>query len=370
MEKNNNLFFVWTPFQLFVAQNVIIQEKLIHNILICGYVGDNNHFYDTYNLLKIDLLWERCYQVDSLPTYASIEKKSIIKDIFRLLKNDKLINDIVIKENIGSLYLGDIENVSCRFWAFRYASKGLNVIFYEEGTVHYISHKIKARGGCLINFLVSFFLDTFIYIPKFGFPFAKYIFVDNISFDMIPVSQRYSIVPKFHTKVDKQLVINGGLSYQLLDYIQKEISVIAGFKKKMILFLSQPIDYQYGSTGIMRDTIKENFSKNEYLNNLVVIKFHPRETELKKKIILSVFKEIGIDYCVLSNNYAIPIELFLMKISFDKIVHFYTSTFMYSGYIYPKTSFISIFPTYIKRCKAKGIDTETLEYIANQLQIL
>lgn len=370
MVQKNNLFFVWTPFQLFVAQNIIMQEKLMHNILVCGYVGDNTHFYDTYDLLKIDSLWEQNYQIDCLPMYASVEKKSVFKDIRRLLKYDTLINDIIIKENIGALYWGDIQSVSCRFGAFRYARKGLDINFYEEGTKHYISHKINTQGGWLVNFLVSLFLDILVYMPKFGFPFAKWIFVKNMPFDRIPISKRYSIIPKFHTEVDKQLIINGELSDKLLDYIQKETSIIAGIQKKMILFLSQPIDYQYGSTGIMRDTIKENFSKNEYLNNLVVIKFHPRETELKKKIILSVFKEIGIDYCVLSNNYAIPIELFLMKISFDKIVHFFTSTFMYSGYIYPKTSFISIFPTYIKRCKAKGIDTEALEYIANQLQIL
>ena len=46
-----NLFIVFTPFQLFVAQQIVKQEKLNNNILIKGWVAGNKHFLEIYDVI-------------------------------------------------------------------------------------------------------------------------------------------------------------------------------------------------------------------------------------------------------------------------------------------------------------------------------
>ena len=54
-----NLFIAFTPFQLFVAQQIVNQEELSDNILIEGYVGNNSHFYDIYDMMEMDNFWKK-----------------------------------------------------------------------------------------------------------------------------------------------------------------------------------------------------------------------------------------------------------------------------------------------------------------------
>ena len=53
-----NLFFIHTPLQLMIAQMIIEQEKLKDNVMLCGYVDDNRHFLQLYDLIRIDEMWK------------------------------------------------------------------------------------------------------------------------------------------------------------------------------------------------------------------------------------------------------------------------------------------------------------------------
>ena len=39
-----NLFFIHTPLELLIAQQIINQEKLTDNVMLCGYVGEISIF--------------------------------------------------------------------------------------------------------------------------------------------------------------------------------------------------------------------------------------------------------------------------------------------------------------------------------------
>ena len=61
-----NLFFVFTPLQLFVAQQIIRQEELKDCILVESFVKDNRHFLEVYDMMLIKGLWKKKMQTFQL----------------------------------------------------------------------------------------------------------------------------------------------------------------------------------------------------------------------------------------------------------------------------------------------------------------
>ena len=54
-----NLFFIHTPFQLLVAQNLIFKEKLNNNIALFGNTGKGaQHFYQIFDVMFIKETWK------------------------------------------------------------------------------------------------------------------------------------------------------------------------------------------------------------------------------------------------------------------------------------------------------------------------
>jgi len=359
----NNLFYVYTPFQFFVAQNIINQERLENNILILGSLK-NNYFYDSYELMKIDKLWNKIYKIDKLPSYASLEKKTLLKDIIRLIKYDKKINGIIKENDINSLYLCDINNTSCRFSAIKYSRKKIKIIFFEEGISHYYSYQLFTRGGFFLNLILSKTLDVFFFNPIYHFFYAKYIFCKSLSFKEIPMNTRFSIVPVYHEQYDKQLFISNLNSNNLIEYINHEYQKLKlnSYNREVILFLSQAVDsVNPNMTLLMINVIRKKFSDVSFKKNLIVIKFHPRDSNEKKSQICILFKELNLTTYILSSEYTLPVELYLMQIKFDRIITFFSSTFLYAGYIYSKIPVDFLILDFFNECKKHHINTTNLE---------
>jgi len=366
----NNLFFVWTPFQFFIAQNVIMQENLENNILIEGFIGNNKHFYDSYDFMKIDSLWNKIYKIDKLPTYAGLEKKTLLKDIVKLIKYDKYISNIIKENSIGTLYLGEINNHSCQFSAFRYSKQNIRIAFFEEGLANYYTLQISTRGGYLLNKAVSKALDTFFFIPQYHFKYAKYVFDKSLSFKEIPINMRLSILPVYHEQYDKQLYISNILSTKLEAYIRNEYEKMKSFScdGETILFLSQVIDeINPNATKPLLNVLKNFFSNSIFREKLIVIKFHPRDTENKKIQICNLFKEINLKTYILSDEYTIPVEIYLMKLKFSRIITFFSATFMYAGYIYPKIPIDFLVSDFLEECKKYKIDNKNYEKVVSDV---
>jgi hypothetical protein len=370
----NNLFFVWTPFQLFVAQNIIIQEKLENNMLLLGFVENNKHFYDSYDLMIVDFLWSKIYKIDKLPSYATLGKKTLLKDILRLSKYEKKINQIIEQDKINTLYMGDINNLSCKFSTLNYSKRNINIVFFEEGISHYYSSQIATRGGSLFNKFISKAIDVFFFKPKYHFPFAKYAFYKSLSFKTMPIDARFSIVPVYHESYDRQLHISNTFSCELENYINVEHEKLKSIScgKETILFLSQPIDETNPNpnpnvTLSLLNVIRNFFSDKFFCNKLIVLKFHPRDTDENKIQIRNLLKEINLETHILSNEYAIPVELYLIRLKFNRIVTIFSSTFMYAGYIFPKIPIDFLITDYIEECKKYHIDTTNLEKTMNEV---
>ena len=70
------VFFVYTPFQMMVSQLIASQEGLKESVLIEGYVGNNKHFLEIYDMLKVASLWGKTYIMPELPQWDGLVIRS------------------------------------------------------------------------------------------------------------------------------------------------------------------------------------------------------------------------------------------------------------------------------------------------------
>ena len=78
-----HLFFVFTPLQLFVAQQIIRQEKLEKCIIIEGY---RSLFGDSYDMMILDELWYRKIEMEDAAAWDGFKLNSL-KDIKQTYNN-------------------------------------------------------------------------------------------------------------------------------------------------------------------------------------------------------------------------------------------------------------------------------------------
>ena len=126
-----NLFFIHTPFQLFVVNQIINYKHLEHNVAVLGFVQNNRHFYQLYEYMMEDGSFDYIYHFDDLENWALISLHSPLKSICRIVKNYKYLYKIIKRHHIRSLYLGDINNFSCKLL---HIDKRYSIInaFHEE----------------------------------------------------------------------------------------------------------------------------------------------------------------------------------------------------------------------------------------------
>ena len=90
-----NLFFIHTPFQLFVAQQLIHQESCVNNIMLYGYVGSNIQNLKAYDLMIIPELWQDRILMEDIAEWAVHDKRHPIKSSKKILDRYKSIISIV-----------------------------------------------------------------------------------------------------------------------------------------------------------------------------------------------------------------------------------------------------------------------------------
>ena len=54
-----NLFVVYTPFQLYIAQQIVAQEQLDNCVLMMSYIPGNQQFIDIYEMMAMEGMWEK-----------------------------------------------------------------------------------------------------------------------------------------------------------------------------------------------------------------------------------------------------------------------------------------------------------------------
>lgn len=334
-----NLFFIHTPFQLFVAQQLIAQENLTNNILLYGYVYTNRHFVDIYDAMIVDNLWAKKIAYPGVAGWAIGDYNRPLESISSIRNNYKRLTKIIKDNNIGKFYFGDIHNASYQLLSKIYKDK-IQSVYFEEGSSHYYNTSRVYNRNRIKESLICAYFDAFVFLPLWGFRYAKQFYFDCLDYSEIPLSERFSIIPAFHESFDKTLKINKQISKRTEAIITKELTDID--TSNSVLFISEPVieGNPKQDASLKAAAIKEYFIG--HTENEVVIKFHPRETDVDKKAVINVFKSLGIKYTVIGKDLNLPIEYYLQIVNFKYVYTFYASTMLYNGYIFKKTKFVSL----------------------------
>jgi len=345
----SNLFFIHTPFQLFVSQQIINQEKLKDNIMVYGYHKNNTQFLKIYDAIRIDHFWtKRCF-LESIDGWALFSFKGILSNYKRALNGRKFLKSIIESNNVNTVYVGDINNLHYQLLVLYYSAKGYTFCNFEEGSSHYFnSTHITKYGKSYIKRAKQFISDIVYYLPIWGVAFGKYVYFQNMDYSQLPFKKRYSILPFYHDSIDTQLFPQLLLSNSLQEYLECELKMIN--QTRSMLFLSEPVDEISSNKSKLELLTLKEYLLSECEKRTVVVKFHPREDVDKRSSVIGVFEDLNIPYIVVSKELNIPVEYYLQYVRFEKIVTYMCSTVIYNGYIFPKTDVVSLLPLYYKLC--------------------
>lgn len=352
-----NLFFIHTPLQLLVAQQIIRQEKLQDNVMLYGYVDDNVHFLDIYDLTIIEEMWYAKVPFPQVACWAIIYRKHVLRDGKTTFRNYKFIQKVINKYKIDTLYLGDMENISCLLAAMSFHRIGLNICFFEEGSGHYVMNYGYGEGGSFLDKIYAVCIDVLYYWPVFGVRFGLVIYWKGYTLKDIPMDVRYSLVPFYHENFDRLIQYQPLLSDKLKTYLAKQTEQVE--TTQCVLLLTSPF-YINGVDDNPEPYVKTivDFAKTLDAGICLHMKFHPRETMYVRESIIQNLTKEGICFLVLDVDMGIPVEYYLQYVHYDKIVMFYCSTYFYNGYLFPKMKFVSILRSYYNNCKAAASISE------------
>lgn len=350
-----NLFFIHTPFQLFVAHQIINYKGLKDNMALFGYVGSNRQFYDIYDYMEIKGFFIKSFKFDNLETWALPKlhnPQGCIKDI---RDNYNFIKSIILDYGVRNLYIGDINNFSCRFCAYIFGRKDLRINFYEEGSSHYEYQRHIFKFNKVIKNVLTKIYDKFLYEPVMGCKYAHWRFTEDIPYEMLPIDKRYSILDVFHEEYDEQIKVALLLPPKVKQHIDSDIQKINIDSSDSILYISSPLFEEFGQQGykLFFDYLSEYFdkAKGQYL----FIKYHPRDTDNFKRDFEDLLNSKSITYTVLSNTINIPLEYYLQVIHFSRMITFLSSVSFYNGYIYPYTNIEDLAMGYLQICDKNNI---------------
>lgn len=362
-----NLFFIHTPLQLLVAQQIIQQEQLLDNVLLYGYVDDNKHFLKIYDLTVIENLWMAKEPMSQVSSWAEISRKHIITEGRKAFQRYRYILKIIKKYQVNTLYLGDMKNQSCQLAALSFHKKGLRICFFEEGSGHYVMNGRFGIGGNWIDKVYSVLIDFLYYNPLYGIPFGHILYWKGFVLQDLPIDVRYSIVPFYHESFDRLIKVKVTIPPKLELYLHREIQHLDTCNS--ILLLTSPF-YANGIDNNPEPYIKTivDYAKSIGEGNLLHVKFHPRETEEVRDEITGRLRSSGVDFIVLGQDLNIPIEYYLQYVYYERIIMFLCSTSFYNGYLFPKTEFVSILPEYYNNCKEIGsINAKMIEPLLQKI---
>ena len=351
---SSNLFFVFTPLQLFVAQQIVHHEKLTNCILIKGYVmpPHNQHFLEIYDFMEIEGMWDKKIIFPEIAQWDGL-KINNFHDVRRAYNNYKFLRNIAEENNVRTIYLGEIQNQAYRFTDILFHRLGYKIAYFEDGLGHYINRTFTPDNSLLTRIKI-WLRDVIYYLPIYHVKFAKWRYNVNLpNYSELHIYKRYSVIPVFNESYDVHLKVTPLTSKKIHNYLQNVCASYNG--NENILIMTDPVRELIPSKYYQcyLDVIKESVESLANSKN-IYIKFHPRDKLEDRKELENIINSIGKRIIVLGGEINIPVEYFLQFIKFEKIFIFNAATFFYNGYLYPKTDFIPLLPKLYEKCKAKG----------------
>lgn len=365
------LFFVYTPFQFLVAQLIARQEGLKESVLVEGYVGNNKHFLYIYNMLKIDSLWGNTYILPELPSWDGLMIRSI-GDARHAYANYKWLKRITKDNHVDTLFLGENKNQSIRFTAKVFSHLGYKIAYFEEGLAHYLKEEYCPNNS--LTFKLKVWLRDFAYyLPLYHVRFAKWRYQPKMPLDVnFPMDARYSILPVYEGEKEHLLKPHFEFSDNLKSYIDKNMHKAEGTRQ--VLLLTQPLNEAYGEIKNFEDIYLSIIGKaldKVPVEVTIYVKFHPRDTVSFRTNLLKTLQTKNKNVCVLSEEINLPVEIYLQYMNFDKIYFFYSSTYAYNGYLFPKQDFVSLLPQLNEACvKVAGHKFNFYKQIISLLELI
>ena len=353
-----NLFFVHTPMQLFMAQQIINQEGLKNNVMVYDYASFNAYYQVSYDLITIPEMWgKRVLNPVRLGWNMTKEKKHLIRSIKNIRKKVKELVKFVEDENTESIFLGDIKNSGYCLLAHIFFDKGIKVCFFEEGFSHYI-WDVKQQS--LPVRIKSIIIDAFIYYPLFrGFYENKVQFEDH-NLNVIPQTVRYSLIPYYHEPFDKLIHTTLLLSPTLKIFLEDERKEImkVGDIKNLVLFVNEDIKHFCSDINSKMEErlLKECVFKAVQKETLFLIKFHPAESKERREKVKKYFENNKISYFVVSGDKNIPVEYYLQMYKFNTIFAYAMAVSFYNGYLFHYTPIVRLLDGLYQICKEIGIE--------------
>lgn len=343
-----NLFVVFTPLQIVIAQQIIRQERLSDNLLMESWWDGYSHFKDIYDLTIINELWAKRLIYKNWACWDN-EGADLFRNAIKIKKKANEIERLLLENNIDTIYLADFQNQTNRFTCVWLANQGYKIVFFEEGYSHYVPRPSWAPSKTLVHGAYEKLLDVFYYQPLYHINFAEWRCYPNKDYHGLPISTRYSVIPDIHHEpYDKLLKCEPMVSPKLQEYINDEL-VFADGKKVLLLTdpMTEVLQPQYRH--LYFETISD--ALDNYREGCIVVKFHPREFLSARETTLNLIKDKGLKYSVLGQRFNIPVELYLQNCKFDEILFFNTSTYFYNGYLFPKAKFVKLLPLLYEKCK-------------------
>lgn len=355
-----NLFFIHTPFQLFVAQQIINNEKMEgDNVMIYGYNGNHQEYLRIFECMVIDKFWKNKYYLEKIDHWAYLGF-SDLQSFNRLNKNIRFIKDVIEGEDINNIYLGDIDSYTHLFCTLLFY-KEKNIIFFEEGSSHY-TFKDHIPDRSPVKLISSHIIDLFYYLPKFGFFFTNYY--RHLSPSKIEryITKRYNIVPGINCQsYDVTLPVTPLMSDRVKQYIESQ-SLDKLKNRDIVLLLSTDVyegDRQVDRYHCYLDTI-ESYISSLPKESIVLLKLHPNESKRIEEDLSEIIIRNKKRCYTVSAEINIPVEYYLQYINISTIVHFMSSTILYNGYIYAQCRTQNLFIDFYEKCKVKGINMDNL----------
>lgn len=356
-----NLFIVFTPLQLFVAQQIIRQEKLEKCVLIEAW---RSQFAKVYDMMRVDELWKDIIVIENIHCWEDAPLHSLT-NIKEHISNYDKFGDILKEYKISHIYLGEILNPLCRFISVRYSHLGYKIVFFEEGTSHYIERPYT-EDKSLKHKLKVMMYDFLFYLPVYHILYAKWRLGVNRPYNELPIDKRFSIIPYHNKSFDVRLGIKPLFSSKLEKYVEANITKD---DERRVMLMTDPLRelMEQKDLYLYFETIKECINSVDS-DAMLYIKFHPREIEISRKKILEIANESGKKFKVLSEEVNICVEYYLQKYRFEKIYFFNAATFFYNGYAFPKTEFVKLMPIVYAKAKKAGVNN--LTYMENMLKMI
>ncbi len=359
----SKVFCVFMPFQRYVAQQIVRYENLENCILI---ERDRESVGKIYDLMCVDSLWSKRISFDNLAKFTR-EDLPFIDGNIEAWRNYKWLKKLLQENNVDVIYLGEATNQGIRFIAKVFGSQGYKITYFEEGTSHYsfVPYPSDKRLKTLVKILL---MDICYYLPLYHTTFATWRYNTKKSFDGLPIYRRYSIIPNYHHKsFDKVLPVTSMISSQMAEYIKESLNDCP--QEGIVLFMTEPLE-RFGDKKyeIYKETLYEVLPSLPK-EKMLLLKFHPRDTDKERKILTDALDNLGIRYKILAARINIPVEYYLQLCHFDKVYFFNASTYFYNGIVYPRTTFVCLLPVLYRNALVMGVSEETRKWMEKIIDI-